>query len=808
MRITTFVILGLLLCTQVRAQDVTAYHLRTPSADEYVTRIAEIAGQQADQEVWPTRTLYPNLTNALFWRFPDLSAVDYEQILATYDAMGIGQDGTFWKRGQWVEAILAAWLRQTQPDLRGSSELTFADFRIGVTPRDFDGDGQDEFVLDVIKGERTDRYDCRYQADYVNYLVVQYTGSGYEFVESPLPWEGYGTDSAVTNFGEGGQVDYGFEDINADGLPEWLVLRGGETFGGPGMGYENTGRLYVLGWRDGRLVDLAATGNEREYPYSITAYGEDAGVCQGAVPRDITWEFSNLDGDASQEILQHQVYLDNWRCLARHTRILDWDGAQDRYVQIDERHDFPEDSQNCARRQAEEAMWTGDYERALERYERALNLPPFIDPDETDVEGDELWRHYARDRRLTYDEYHIARMALAYQLTGQPEKAHEILDPLRDQAFTYEPVRYLVEALAAAQDTPMGACMAAYTSAATHFDSDSGYYLLGETQEQYYDTYVRYSPARVGCDVASLIAAELQTRSFTADRSPEDYVNDFGVGARRAIHADLNGDGREEWLIWPQVMLAPFFFTLDETGTYAVTTPAIDPFGRADKIYLWPLPDDAGIAVAYLQSARARTFPEPWACLYDSTCGIGGSGAECSPDGYMALTMWRMEGDVLVTMLYDEDVCVTDFAALFPGGEASATIDGGAFNWSDGRSTPLRYEWDSESQTFARFDALAESTATPTPIPTPEPQYWSVNQALAAGDYAAALTLLDDSIAYEQSADLDRPDLLYAYRFHRAFILEAIGRPDEALAEYIALYENAPDSAWGSMAALHLEPVA
>ncbi len=802
MRKAALLMLGLLLCTQVQAQDAPAYHLRTPSAAEYVQRIGEIAEQQnaQPQDAWQTSNLYSNLTDALFSRFPDLSTLDYQQLLATYDTMGIGHDGAFWRRGQWVEAIFAAWLRLKQPDLSARSELAFADFRIGVTPRDFDGDGQAEYVLDVIKGEPTDRYSCRYQAEYVNYRVVQSTGSGYQLIDTPLYWEGYGTE-AGSNFGEGGQVEYSFDDINADGLPEWSVLTGGETGGGPGMGYENVGRLYILGWRDGRMVDLAALADRREYPYSVTAYGEDAGVCHGPVPRDVTWEFSNLDADPAQEILQHQVYLDNWQCLARRTRILDWDAAQDRYVQIDERRDFAVDSQNCARRQAEEAMWASEYEQALENYERALSLPPYIDPDEALYES---IRGSAQRRRLTYGQYHMARMALAYQMTGQPEAAHAILDSLREQAFTYEPVRYLVEAVAAAPDTPMGACLAAYANFATHFKPDRDQYRLGVIEEQQFDTIVAYSPARVGCDVAAMIDAEVETRPFTADRLPEDYLRDLGMSVRKFIRADLNGDGQDEWLVWPETMLNPFFFAPDATGHYEVSTPAVDPFDHADEIHLWPLPDDAGIAVAYVTSRDERSFPEPWACLYDWTCGYGyGGDKECSPAGYSALIMWRMMGQELRLMQPDLDLCGTDFAALFAGGVSTA-IDGGTYIWAHGHSTPISYAWDSDRKTFVRFPA---SPAVPTPIPTPEPKYTSLYQALNGGDYAAALPMLDDAIAYEQSADLERPEVLSAYRFQRAFILETLGRPDEALAEYVAIYTAAPDSAWGMMAALHLEPV-
>lgn len=806
MRKIVFVgLLLLVIVVPVQAVD-GEYHLRVPSATEYIERVTEIAQQQDPQNEWQTRNLYSGLTDAVFRRFPDLDQVDYQQILAAYDAMGIGHDGYFWRRDQWVEAIFSAWLRQTQPDFSSNNELTFRDFHIGILPYDFDADGQDEYVLDVIKGEPTDRYDCRYQAEYVNYLVVRLTNTGYQLIDTPLYWEGYGTD-AVSNFGEGGQVEFNFEDINADGLPEWLVLRGGETFGGPGMGYENTGRLYILGWRGGDLIDLALLGDGSQYPYSVTAYGEESFGCDNAVPRDVTWEFSNIDDDAAQEILQHQLYQDNWQCIIRTTKVIDWDADTDRYVQIDEQRDFLEDSQNCARRQAEEAMWDGNYEDALEHYERALMLSPYIDPDENNSEVDEYYREQARNRRIAYDQYHMGRMALAYQLTRQPEQARPILESLSQQEFSYEPIEYFVQALIAAPDTPFGACLAAYTTFAQHYRSSSSTtYLLGVTQEQYYNSYVSYSPARIGCDVLPMLANELNSRTFTADRLPEEHVSDLGLRVRKVIHADLNGDGQDEWLVWTESPMNPFFFALDDDNHYIVSTPAVDPFDHADEIYLWALPDESGTAVAYLTQGFARYYPEPWACVYDPVCGMGGGGTECSPDGFWGLTMWRMEALELIPILTDVNVCRADFEALFPGGEASSQIDGGELIWvEDNTSSPIRYNWDTTNRTYMEFNTHVEPTLVPTSIPTPEPQYRYVDEALDAGDYSAALTMLDETAARNQDYYRENPDALYAYQYQRAFILEALNRSDEALAEYLAIYEAAPESAWGMLVSLHFE---
>ncbi len=107
-----------------------------------------------------------------------------------------------------------------------------------------------------------------------------------------------------------------------------------------------------------------------------------------------------------------------------------------------------------------------------------------------------------------------------------------------------------------------------------------------------------------------------------------------------------------------------------------------------------------------------------------------------------------------------------------------------------------------------------EPTPTPTPTATPwQPQitatpepvrkYQYLDDALEAEDYPEALVMLDRAIAQS----LDNPDYLYHYRYQLAFVLKKLNRPDEALAEYVAIYEAAPDSAWGMLAALHLEVV-
>ncbi len=279
-----------------------------------------------------------------------------------------------------------------------------------------------------------------------------------------------------------------------------------------------------------------------------------------------------------------------------------------------------------------------------------------------------------------------------------------------------------------------------------------------------------------------MLANELNMRTLTTDSLPEKHVNDLGLRVRKVIQADLNGDGQDEWLLWPESPMNPFFFTLADDNHHAVSTPAVDPFDHGDEIRLWRLPDDAGTAIAYLISPYTNNYPEPWACTYDPICGMGGGGYTCLPNGERILSLWRM--DRLTFTQSGFNVCGTDFTTLFPEGKGSTVIDGGEIIPEEGVAyasyDSLRYEWDTSSKNFVKLITGAEPTPFPTPIRTPEPQYRYVNEALDAGDYPAALTMLDETATRSQNDYRENPDTLYAYQYQRAFILEALNRPDEA----------------------------
>ncbi|MEO8609150.1 MAG: hypothetical protein ABI690_14770 [Chloroflexota bacterium] len=791
------------------AQDDSAYRLHTPSAEEYLTAIEQIAIQQRPllkNNEWVNLRLFPVITHELFNRYKPIDTVDFHRLWDAYHTLGIGDD---WKyaniRKQWNVAIIYAWLRQNKIDLSKVSELRFEDYWITVTPRDYNADGLNEYLLDISQGERADRLACQYdKSTYVDYLVTEQVRDDYYFLETPLGW--FGSDRNFTD-NDQGLVEFRFEDINADGLPEWVLGEGGFSGGGPSVGYANSGQLFVLGWRNGKLIDLASNESQNG-SRSITQYEEDDGICMGAIPRDVSWEFKNTDDDPALEILQHQIYIDNWFCEARRTRILDWSAGDDRYIEKGESLDFPYDTRNCAQRHAEEALWMGDYITAIQYFEQSLNLPRFQYHYDWPQDWLDSENEYVQPQLDKLDQYRIARMALAYVMNAQPDKANAVISGLQSETFDLEAVKSMVDALSKTIDDPLHACLVVYNVFTQQFPDQ----IYGETVEQEYPNYHDYDPARVGCDVSPMIDQLLAQQKRTTDETPVKMLEKLGLKVGDSISEDLNGDGQKEWLVWLDSLMLPIFFA-PQNDVYVISRPAVDPYHLSDGVHTWKLPDDTGTGLVYLnKSAWAAQYGVPWACVYDNVCGVGGGESQCIPGPGSELVLWRMVGQEL-TQILETNLCRADLDSLFPQGEGSHVLDGGAISYPGAYSletSSLIYRWDESTLTY---EPPSRPTLQPSPTAiSPEaPAYQSADDAFDAGDYAAALEMVDTEINHitQEYPDTDpnKAEYLNPSLYSRTLILEALNRRDDALAEYVAIYNAAPDSAWGELAALHLEKV-
>lgn len=802
MRKSLFVLLVLLLIGTVKAED--EYRIRTPTIHETVQLMTEIARQfgVGTGSLFNYSAVVPAM-NALFLdRYDELVTINFNDLYTLYETAYIG---TFYTaRDEWGQILIHSWFNENQPDLNTVDQLTFADFIITVTPRDFNNDGTSEYLLDVSKGGTVDRTSAAYNTELVAYYVVQQLEEGYRFIEHTVPW-GTIASGDWSNFGELKIMEVGFEDINDDNLPEWLVLTGGETFGGPGMGYTNTGQLYIMAWRDGQLVDLARDIEDDGYPYSVTTYGEDAGACRGPEPCDISWEFINADNDPAQEILQHQDYLDNWFCEIRETKLLDWNETLDVY-RLQETTRQMAETRNCTHRQAEEAMWDGDYAVAVTLYEQAKTLPPAA-PQQHLIDSERL--DYVETNLNELQEYMNVRLALAYILTGRSAEANPLLKGILQQPFDVPLMENFAAVLTQNSTAPFRACLAAYELFTENYPDR----LLGVVAE-IYSPYHDYLPENIGCDAPSMIDTLISPYGYSPNETPLDLLQSLGLKVYHHLSVDFDYDSDEDWIVWLDRPMLTISFERTTVG-YDVSYPSIDPYQQSGGVQLWQLPDDAGIGLTYFHNNNNPGQDiAPWYFVYNIFDGWGGSGTQCrDPENSLpvGLKIWRLN-ETQWTKALDTSICVATLEAAFPDGPGASELyggeilDGNRYGEIETGSTaePLIFDWNSETMQFLERGYIPADAPSVDIFPSEQPEYHSLWAAYSARDYQFIVENPENGLP-QMDGELD--ENLSQDHYFRALALEALDRPDEALAAYIAIYESAPDSAWGRLAALHFEPV-
>ncbi len=143
------------------------------------------------------------------------------------------------------------------------------------------------------------------------------------------------------------------------------------------------------------------------------------------------------------------------------------------------------------------------------------------------------------------------------------------------------------------------------------------------------------------------------------------------------------------------------------------------------------------------------------------------------------------------------------------------------FMWREGWGSSERVACDLPymHEQIAAMTASPPPTATRQPTATPD-ALWLADIQIESdlhsdiGDMINALRSgeMDNALAHSESV-FDSPlvtpasDIALLIRHYRALALEALGRDAEALAEYVTIYEIAPESAWGMLAALYLERI-
>jgi hypothetical protein len=340
---------------------------------------------------------------------------------------------------EWFKRIVESWMEENPTDLDDVDTLQFRDYTIYVEQRDFNADGKHEWLFDVVKGQT--------EIEYGQYLVVSRTEQGYQISSVPLggtlSWWQHAIDEQPL-------AERAFEDINADGLPEWVF---NWTRSGGGLGsFSYSTHTVFLGWRNGEIVEL----------------GDFTSI-------DTTFE--NIDNDTALEVLTSPIYNgDYWGCGYTEQSQYDWDGES--YIEVE-----PYITQSdCTARYAENAMWAWNFETAIEYYDafiksHADNYQAFRDC----IVANELDCDYNKMNRDTLIYLHFqVRHILAHALLGHEATVSQLLDELAAEPFHIDFAQVILDTNSTDAET---LCRTAYN-----------YFAENHTILSQWEEYMRFYP--------------------------------------------------------------------------------------------------------------------------------------------------------------------------------------------------------------------------------------------------------------------------------------------------------------------------
>jgi len=760
MRVLSILILMIGFVSHGFAQDGPdeIYQFRRPGISEYLDGVSALLDVEATQPDGISRDLMLALDQEIEQFYGDgLAEADTATIYHVFEKL-YDWDGGSLNRRQWISALVRSWLIENQIDLSQTPAITVEalELTLAVEPFDFNVDGQPEFIINVAWRELA----------YSDILILD---DELNRIPIAVPW--LGCCYPYTSIHTGGLETERREDINADGLPEWVLVRGGV-----GGNHLNTGYLIILAWRAGQLVDLAHVGERVSGPNTLS-FEESAAGNQDALTGTVHWEFEDVDGDAALEVIQTQDFFDNWDCHLQEARIFDWSDAEDRYV-MDARHYDYDDTPGCQIRFAQQAMWDGDWGTAIGDFERALAL-------DTAAE-DAYWSEHL----ATYAQ---ARLAIAYALAGRRQDAASLLDRLSADPFA----RVLKDAFS--DQNTYSLCAAAFD----YFDrlqpwDEAAYY--GATRDIVVPTMgssaPTLDPARAGCDVRALLEDSTHFDP-TVDDTLDAYLAGQGIPVAQQMAFDLNNDGYDEWLVIPEgpVRLALFYARYCR-GACLYRGTVLDmrsPEERTVEISTHPLPDGQQALAVYYFDWTLRELQENW-WRYDMPSYGCATDDQVQRAGRGYTRLYRLD-DGAIDLILDSPLCLNDdLETLF-------SADSWQFNgWYviGDEGYPANYAWNDALNAYVI--ASVEMPEAQASTQSNEGLY-AAYAASSRGNYDEEIRILE-RMALSNEATASEIDIA---RYLLGMLYEQRGRLDEALTQYTIVFEAAPDSAWGQLARLHFD---
>lgn len=755
MRTLTILTLLLLITASASAQMTTA--LIEPSAEEYLATAITAYEQIED---WTEQEDFSAMVQLEVQMRYDVGAMSYSELrhlrqltqyhnVWWYHPIFGDVDGMHY-------TLVMAYINTNDIDLQSETSIRFDNYFVVINQLDFNGDGISEYFLNVNWNEGEHRA----------YWFIRDTEMGYQRVDSPQLWF-----NSMCDFRQvcGGNATVLLrDDINNDGATEVVIAVGSYC----GYGFCG-GHLLVLGWRDGVIEEIVY--DEPDVIELAWASGYYSGAGGSPIlPPQGTWNFDNIDNDASQEILESWQFTDNQGCTVIRRQTFDWDGYQ--YVGS-EQTEILDNTLGCAMRASHQAIWNHEYYEAIDQYERVIELTQ----TSASSDGTDLTQIH---------QYAQIRLAIAFVLAGEHDAAVQQINYLSGIEPADEVLRLLVEATQSylVNPNPLHFCIHVEQSItntdvwnfSSAFDNYAGLDDLDRTANY---AAGRASPSRSGCDASGYFIHRLTQEALSSNEAPIEAIETFGFTVSGSAIVDTNRDGVDDWMIWIEEFDNQNFFFLSTGNTYQITKGWVSlPLG-AIEFGVRAAPNNAGhllISLAYPDTDVLCTPENPQSGTLRIQDIVG--------DGTPAF-------DSIAFQLC-EFLTIDDFD--FESGVINvwdSEFEGTEVEWSTSRERYIALQTREERITEMGIFSCGSYGVQFCGFRVNEPEL-AINIADWFHNEAETYVInVEDNMLYS--------NLEIGIEYRRAVALEQLGRIDDAIVVYQSLAENHSDTAWGQLAALH-----
>lgn len=336
------------------------------------------------------------------WMYSYAQVATYDGIATAFEGFkhyshfmpgGAGEIGPIADYTLWMVLMLEWWLAETATQVEDNQTLTFDQFTVSVNIDDFDMDSEPEIFLEITHG--TD------PINYHNYMTAIKTQTGYDIESAPIPFFTKRFTGDGEHRSQKGLIEKA--DFNADGNMDWLFGYAPAITGRDGTsGMIPNTNITAVYWQDDRLIRLFHIGSTRM--------------------------LQNIDDDDALETVSTAgSRVDNWGCGYSAYNVTDWDGQH--YTRLPTQYE----ATDCTAHDAEVAMWSGDFKKAIELYDDYIETH---EDSYTEIIGCDTYMCYSGQRYRLYEYIHIRRI-LAHALLGHTDEVATLLDELPDHLSTF-----------------------------------------------------------------------------------------------------------------------------------------------------------------------------------------------------------------------------------------------------------------------------------------------------------------------------------------------------------------------------------